>query len=440
MDVNGILLLYFHPLFLSAPTLTENIHSFARESEFKVWEVNTLFGFPEGLEGLRFRCVVLHYSLFDPWGYRLCERFLSYLERSPSSYKVAFFQDEYHYCRQRFAFLNRYKIDCVYTLVEPAYFKDVYRKYTSVPKLIYHIPGYVSDDLVATAKRLTRPEERRTIDIGYRGQRLPFYMGKGAQEKFEIAAAFRERVRGSGLKTDIEADPSKRIYGPAWYEFLANCRAVLGVEAGVSVYDIDDVVRAEWERLSAENPDITFEELSRRLLCRWESNIPYRTISPRHFEAAALRVCQILFEGKYSGVMQPMVHYIALRKDFSNFEEVIGLIRDEGLRREMTERAYRDLIASGRYSYRSFVRGFDEELRQSAAISPDVSSKEAARVTSLLRKGGARRYVRAWAEHKRVMRWVGVVRGYPFPGRETLKSVLKGQKRRPGDETPAGRP
>ena len=440
MNVNGILLLYCHPLFLSAPTLLENIHAFRRESEFKVWEVNTLFGFPDGLEGLSFNCVVLHYSLFDPLGYRLCERFLGYLERNRSSYKVAFFQDEFHYCRQRFAFLDRYEIDCVYTLVEPEHFKDVYLKYTNVSKVVYYIPGYVSDDLLATAKRLTLPDERRTIDVGYRGQRLPFYMGKGALEKFEIAAEFRERARGLGLKLDVEADPSKRIYGPAWYEFLANCRAVLGVEAGVSVYDVEDAVRAEWERLSAENPDISFGELSRRLLCRWEGNIPYRTISPRHFEAAALRVCQILFEGQYSGIMQPMVHYVPLRKDFSNFGEVVSILRDEGRRREITERAYGDLIASGRYSYQSFIRSFDEELRQSAPISADVSPKEASRVTALLRRGRARRYARAWAEHKRVMHWVGVVRGYPFPGRERLKSLVKGARRQPGDETPAGRP
>src|ERR1043165_7652468 len=231
-------------------------------------------------------------------------------------------------------------------------------------------------------------------------------MGEGAQEKIEIAEAFLGRGRGAGLESDIEADPSKRIYGPAWYEFLANCRAVLGVEAGVSVYDIDDVVRAEWERLSAENPDITFEELSRRLLCRWESNIPYRTISPRHFEAAALRVCQILFEGKYSGVMQPMVHYIALRKDFSNYEEVIGLIRDEGLRREMTERAYRDLIASGRYSYRSFVRGFDEELLKEG-LRLQVGPGEAARVGALLR---------AEESYRRARRGIAQAAYTPFPG------------------------
>ena len=71
------------------------------------------------------------------------------------------------------------------------------------------------------------------------------------------------------------------------------------------------------------------EEAYELLLYQYEDNIPYRTISPRHFEASALRLCQILLEGKYSGVMRPMVHYIPLKKDFSNFDEVrIWIARD----------------------------------------------------------------------------------------------------------------
>src|SRR4029077_6259139 len=81
-----------------------------------------------------------------------------------------------------------------------------------------------------------------------------------------------------------------------------------------------------------------------------------------HFEAAAFRVCQILFEGKYSGILQPMVHYIPLKKDFSNFVDVIRLFSDASVRRELTDNAYRDLIASGKYSYQKFIQEFDDQL------------------------------------------------------------------------------
>jgi hypothetical protein len=64
-----------------------------------------------------------------------------------------------------------------------------------------------------------------------------------------------------------------------------------------------------------------------------------------------------------------MRHYIPLAKDFSNLGDVLRLIRDPEMRRELTENAHRDLIASGRYSYARFVEGVDATLR-SAGVEP----------------------------------------------------------------------
>ena len=80
---------------------------------------------------------------------------------------------------------------------------------------------------------MTVPEEQRTIDIGYRGRRLAYYMGRGAQEKHEIGRGVLERAAAAGLRVDIDTEESSRLYGVSWYRFMANCRAVLGVEAGV---------------------------------------------------------------------------------------------------------------------------------------------------------------------------------------------------------------
>jgi hypothetical protein len=383
MNINGILVLYYHPLSAYAATVMENVKAFEQHSRFKVWNINTEFGFPESLKETEFQTLVLHYSLFGNWPYPLNESFLNYIERSRFSYKIALFQDEYHHCHQRFSFLNRFKVDCVYTLLEPAYFKDVYRKYTSVPKLVSYIPGYVAGELVEAAQQMSLPEERRAIDVGYRGRKLPFHMGRSAQEKARIATHFLELAKHSGLKLDIEIDEDRRIYGKKWYRFIANCRAVLGVEAGVSIFDLEDVVRTESERLLADRPTMSFEELSEKLLYQWEDNIFYRTISPRHFEASAFRVCQILFEGKYSGVMKPMVHYIPLKKDFSNFDDCVRLFQDKALRHELTENAYRDLIASGKYSYQKFIESFDRGLME-AGLKTEVTAEEATRVTKRL--------------------------------------------------------
>ena len=378
--IKGILLLYHHPLETDAATVMENVNAFDY-SKFNVWKVNTAFGFPPSLNDAQFEIVVLHYSIFGNWPYAISQPFLDYVA-SCRSYKIAFFQDEHHYCRERFEFLNRYAVNCVYTLVEPQHFKDVYLKYTSVATLVNYIPGYVADDLVAAAAKMYVPEDRRTTDVGYRGRPLPFYMGEGAQEKTRIGVQFRQCANDSGLRLDIETDEGQRIYGKQWHKFIANCRSMLGVEAGVSIFDLDGQARKEVQQVLADNPSIDFTEISEKVLSRWEGNLYYRTISPRHFEAAAFRVCQILFEGRYSGIMKPLVHYIPLKKDFSNFDECVRMFQDKSIREEITDNAYNDLIESGRYSYRSFMTSFDKVLAE-AGLAP---SRFSTRAESVLRQ------------------------------------------------------
>jgi hypothetical protein len=413
--VAGLLLLYHHPLAANAATIMENVDAFEHHSQFKVWPVNTELGFPKTLRELKFEGIVFHYSIFSA-RYNLDEEFLNYLETQRNVYKLAFFQDEYHYCRQRFDFLNHHRVDCVYTLLEPDCFKDVYEKYTKVPKLVWHLTGYVSDGMVEVARRKLRSDEERTVDIGYRARPLPFYMGKGAQEKTDIAREFCARAVPLGLRLDIKTDEESRLYGEAWHDFIASSRAFLGVEAGVSIFDIQDVVRPEAERIQAANPAITFEQLSRELLAPWEDNIYYRTISPRHFEAAAFRVCQILFEGRYNGLMQPGVHYIPLKKDFSNFDDCIRMFQDKALRDELTSNAYRDLIASERFSYQKFIAGFDEVLL-AAGLRKDVDADAAAQITQRLKRD---RLALEFRLRKKTLRY-----HTDFPGRRAL-SLLGG--------------
>lgn len=124
--LNAILILYHHLFPPKAPTIMQHANSFKENSEFKVFKLNTEIGFPYGLTSLDFKIIVLHYLLFGCWPHQLSKPFLEYLGKSNRRYKISFFQDEYRYRQYRFSFLNHYKIDCVYSMVEPQYFKDVY--------------------------------------------------------------------------------------------------------------------------------------------------------------------------------------------------------------------------------------------------------------------------------------------------------------------------
>ena len=396
----GVLLLFHEPTHPwergRAENVAENIAAFSRFSAFPVFEVNTSYGFRRGLQDLEFDAIVFHYSLFvnRPEGYMLDGGYREVLSGA-SGYKVAFFQDEHQWCGRRLAFVDEFGIDCVYTMLEEPYASEVWGR-PSVSKVVSHLPSYVGPSLLEGARRFAKPDTERSIDIGYRGRPSPVTWGRGAQEKQEIGIRFAELAAEAGLRLDIAVSEEERIYGEDWDRFTADLRATLGVESGASCFDLEDEVREEYERLSAHGHEPTLEELERGALGRWEGRIPYRTVSPRNFEAAAYRVAQILFEGRYSGVLEPMEHYIPLRKDFSNMDEVLERFRDSALRHELTANAHRDLIASGEYGYDRLIGGFDAVLRE-AGLQPEASESAMRPVRRRLRRRLPERW-RYWEE------------------------------------------
>jgi hypothetical protein len=90
----------------------------------------------------------------------------------------------------------------------------------------------------------------------------------------------------------------------------------------------------------------------------------HNVISPRIFEAASLRTALVLHPGSYSGILEAWRHYIPLEKDFSNFDEVVRLIRDDAFLESLTEQAHADLIASRRYSFDAHTADLASTIRR----------------------------------------------------------------------------
>jgi hypothetical protein len=385
--LEGVLLLYADYGAPYARTMREHIHSLSRYSRYPVYEVNTTLDFPRALRRLDFAATVLHYSIFGIVPYSIGEPYLDYLDGASGDYRIAFFQDDYRFCRERFDFIDRYRIDCAYTLIEPRWHAETFFERSSVRKVVHTLPGYVSPELVEAARRWGRPDEARSIDVGYRARDVPFYLGAAGREKTAIAHEFTRRAGGLDLHLDISADIEDRIHGDAWYEFLGDCRVMLGVEGGASLVDLDGEVQAVHDRLLAEDPDLTWEEFARRAkgeLARWDYRITDLTASPRVFEAAAFRCCQVLFEGRYADLIEPGRHYISLEKDFANFDAVVDQLRDPATRRAVTDAAYQHLISSGEYTYERFVAGVDRLLETEGALRPEPTQEPDAKELGLV--------------------------------------------------------
>jgi hypothetical protein len=356
---SDILMLYNHSFNANAPTIMENVNSFKKYSNYSVHNVNVFTGFPKNLNKITFKIIIVHYSSFSS----LSPKFFNYIKEQKNSIKIAFFQDEHHNCTKRFNLINNLDIKVVYTMLEKDY-HYIYRDNTNAEMIYHNLTGYVDDGLVSVANSLYKKIDQRKIDIGYRARPLPFYMGKGAQEKTRIAEEFNNRLFDSKLVLDVKTKEKDRIYGKAWHHFIANCKGMLGVEAGTSIFDIDGKAEKACEEYLLNNPNALFEKVHDAVLKPFEDNIYYRTISPRIFECAAFKTCMILFEGSYNDIIEPEVHYIPLKKDFSNFDWVMSIFNDPNKREHLVENTYRDLIKSQKYSYKKFIKHFDAEIEK----------------------------------------------------------------------------
>ncbi len=143
---------------------------------------------------------------------------------------------------------------------------------------------------------------------------------------------------------------------------LSSCKATLGTESGASITDFNGSVERKVKEYLTTHPAVSFEKVQEEVLRPYEDNVPIKVISPRLFEAIALRTALILFPGKYSGILEPWVHYIPLERDFSNWGKVVKNYAILIFLRMLTDRAYGDIVASGRYSFRSFIKEFDETM------------------------------------------------------------------------------
>lgn len=363
MKTNTDILVIYYYYESFGPTVMDHIMSFKQYSKFDVTMVN--IAEPNAttkIRKLNYKSVVMHYTLFGLQYYAVPDE-ITYLIAQSNAITVCFFQDEYHNCPKRFRYIDEIRADIVYTLLEPQHFNETYYRYTQAPVVRHTLAGYVSETLIRHMLTLEEEGLKKDIDVGYRGNELDISYGLGGREKHTIASDFALHTQQYALKLDIETRADQRIYGDDWYRFIGRCKGMLGVEAGVSAFDLDDGIRIAVRETRLKRPDITDEEVHATIVAPYENNIPYRTISPRHFEAAALGTCQILFEGKYTGLLDPNIHYIPLKKDFSNIHEVIKKFQDDNCRQTIAENAKRDLVDSGRYSYREFVLGVERDIK-----------------------------------------------------------------------------
>ena len=198
----------------------------------------------------------------------------------------------------------------------------------------------------------------RPIDIGYRSYEAPLYLGNN--EKQEIAAAWKAAAERYGLRIDISMAPEDRFDAAGYASFLNRCRAQIGTESGGDYFNLDDLTRNRVNAYARLYPQAGWPEIKREIFDVIPLGIPMRIISGRQVEAAACKVVQILHEGRYNDLLIPDVHYIPLRKDMSNVDEVVTKLRDGAYCRRLVDAAYN--LAMSELTYNRLIERFFASL------------------------------------------------------------------------------
>lgn len=368
----NIAFIYFKE-YRIAQTVYDHIYCFQKHSRHHITYFHALSNQLSKKTLEKFEVVVIHYTIAMFHDYRFPPQ-LRILLRNLTAKKVVFIQDEYRQINAIIENLEYIKADLLFTCFPDAEIEKVY-PVKKLPNLIKvnTLTGFVPEKLLKLKKV---PYDQRVLDVVYRSRRVPTWLGELGREKWRIAERFASDGAKFSLRQDISVEEFDRIYGKKWIKFLSKSKSALGVESGASVLDFDGEIQRKVENYEEANPWASFETIKNLFFSHLEGKVFLNQISPRCFECAALKTLMILYEGHYSGILIPWRHYIPLKKDHSNIEEIVSVLRDQKKWEQITETAYTEIACNPLYSYKNFVKTFDDHTDQLFSNAPSSVSQK----------------------------------------------------------------
>jgi hypothetical protein len=221
--------------------------------------------------------------------------------------------------------------------------------------------GYISDELIKRANN-DIPINCRSIEVCYRASKLRPNFGRLGLMKSEIANLFLEATKEYNLKTDISIKDRDVIPGRKWLNFIESSKCTLGSNSGSSVLDPEGEIRRCVYKLLDKRPGTTFIEAEKRCFPEIDGRYIFTAISPRVLEAGLLKTAQLLVEGPYSGFIEPWHHYIPLKENLSNIDEVIIAIKDDGFLEYITENCKDQLLTIDELRIVNYVKKILQDL------------------------------------------------------------------------------
>lgn len=332
---------------------------YAKEQD--CYYLNCFSGFyPPAFKNIKFDLVIFTWSFLD-------SRFMrdAYLEglqklafiKGLACPKVMMPQDEFSHTDLLCETANFFNVDHIFSVSPESEWAKMYRT-VDFAKVTFSrlLTGYLDDSLVKKIRKLEEQQSNRSIDVGYRSGSA-VYWGRFNLIKFRLAEEFLKMAPRYNITLDISFGWNNFLMGDSWYKFLLNCRYIPGVEGGSSIMDWDGQLVDSVQSYLREHPGADYDEIEKNCIAEGkDGEIRVVALSPRHLEACLTKTCQILIEGQYNDILEPGIHYIELKADFSNLESILQHLKNEEKRVQIVNTAYDDIVRSGKYSYSAMVQ------------------------------------------------------------------------------------
>lgn len=365
-----ILILYTKYQGTDRRTIDDHMYSFQRYVRgCHFYYVNLVK--PEDLSEAVIRCpfdaVILHYSfLAQRFGGVYYDSFYGAIRprlMRLQGIKVLLPHDEYIFTRALWKIINDLNVQRVYSCLHPCDWPTLYpeKEIGSRPNLLKTVyTGYIDENLKKKLDKKLKKVKNRPLDIGYRSTKSDYGFGFAGQQKVKVVDAFMKEAPhfpeiAADVKLTFASNYSNTIVGDAWFDFLMSCRTAFGTLSGSSIFDPDGLLRAAASQyFNDHDGDVTDEEIDENCYHGADGSIQSLVFGPRHFEYAMTGTCPLLVEGDY-GDLQPGVHYIEIKKDFSNMHEVLEKVLDLDYCSTIAQNYRNHFICSEHFTYRYFA-------------------------------------------------------------------------------------
>lgn len=276
----------------------------------------------------KFDLIIILHSAFS--NACLIPTFIQQIISSKKCFKVYFIGNEYKLMPEKINFTKKLGINLFIT---QSHKEEVINLYQDELKInVKHLPGGGLDDEIYYPMNL-----ERKILIGYRTFPEPEYMGH--QDRVDLYNFLKKESTIGEDIYDISIKDEDRFGYKDWAVFLNKCVSMPSVCTGSNFFFIDDDLRKEV--LSFKSKGKSFKEIYDKFFKYRKQGTEWRGVTGKVVEALGTKTVNIMVDGDYGPYLKPDVHYIPLRKDFSNYKECVEKLKNKEYFSQITENGYR---------------------------------------------------------------------------------------------------